>query len=43
MTQEALNQIVDRARHGDITAQVVLGQLLCEGIEIKKDINNKRN
>jgi len=40
MTQEALNQIVDRARHGDITAQVVLGQLLCEGTEVKKDINN---
>ena len=40
MTQEALNQILDRARHGDVTAQVVLGQLLCEGRDVKQDISN---
>ena len=40
MTQEALNQILDRARHGDVTAQVVLGQLLCEGKDVKQDISN---
>ena len=40
MTQEALNQILDRARHGDVTAQVVLGQLLCEGKDLKQDIAN---
>lgn len=40
MTQEAINQIVDRARHGDVTAQVVLGQLLCEGKDLKQDIAN---
>lgn len=40
MTQEAINQILDRARHGDVTAQVVLGQLLCEGKDVKQDIAN---
>lgn len=40
MTQEAINQIVDRARHGDVTAQVVLGQLLCEGKDMKQDMSN---
>ena len=40
MTQEALNQILDRARHGDVTAQVVLGQLLCEGKDVKQDVAN---
>jgi len=40
MTQEAINQIIDRARHGDVTAQVVLGQLLCEGKDMKQDMCN---
>lgn len=40
MTQEAINQILDRARHGDVTAQVVLGQLLCEGKDVKQDVAN---
>lgn len=40
MTQEAINQILDRARHGDVTAQVVLGQLLCKGKDVKQDIAN---
>ena len=40
MTQEAINQILDRARHGDVTAQVVLGQLLCEGKDMKQDMSN---
>lgn len=40
MTQEAINQIIDRARHGDVTAQVVLGQLLCEGKDMKQDMSN---
>jgi SpoVK/Ycf46/Vps4 family AAA+-type ATPase len=40
MTQEAINQIVAAARQGDITAQVVIGKLLCEGKEVKQDMDN---
>lgn len=40
MTQEAINQIVAAARQGDVTAQVVIGKLLCEGKEVKQDMNN---
>lgn len=39
MTQNSLNQLVDAARQGDVTAQVVVGKLLCEGKEVKQDVN----
>lgn len=31
MTQEAFNQIIEAARHGDVLAQTALGIMLCEG------------
>ena len=31
MTQEAFNQIIEAARHGDVFAQAALGIMLCEG------------
>ena len=31
MTQEAFNQIIEAARHGDVFAQTALGIMLCEG------------
>ena len=37
MTKEAIDQIFDRARHGDVFAQTLMGQILCEGKYIKQD------
>lgn len=31
MTREAIDQLFDRANHGDITAQALVGQLFLEG------------
>lgn len=31
MTQEAFNQIIEAARHGNVFAQTALGIMLCEG------------
>lgn len=40
MTQETFNQIIDSARHGDVFAQAVLGNLLCEGKVVQKNIEH---
>lgn len=40
MTQETFNQIIDSAQHGDIFAQTVLGNLLCEGIVVQKNMEH---
>ena len=31
MTREAIEQMFDRAKHGDVTAQALVGQLFLEG------------
>lgn len=31
MTKDAIDQIYDRSRHGDVFAQALMGQILCEG------------
>ncbi len=40
MTKEAIDQIFDRARHGDVFAQVLMGQILIEGKGVQKDVQN---
>lgn len=40
MTKEAIDQIYDRARHGDVFAQALMGQILIEGKDVQKDIQN---
>ena len=40
MTKEAIDQIYDRARHGDVFAQVLMGQILCEGKYVQQDRQN---
>ncbi len=40
MTQEAFNQIINSARHGDVFAQAVLGNLLCEGKVVQKNMEH---
>ena len=40
MTKEAIDQIYDRARHGDVFAQALMGQILIEGKNVQKDVQN---
>lgn len=40
MTKDAIDQIFDRARHGDVFAQVLMGQILCEGKYTQQDRQN---
>ena len=40
MTKNAIDQIFERARHGDVFAQVLMGQLLCEGKYVQQDTKN---
>lgn len=40
MTKEAIDQIFDRARHGDVFAQALMGQILCEGKYVQQDRQN---
>ena len=40
MTKEAIDQIFDRARHGDLFAQILMGQILCEGKYVQPDRQN---
>ncbi len=40
MTKDAIDQIFDRARHGDVFAQTLMGQILCEGKYVQQDIQN---
>lgn len=40
MTKDAIDQIYDRARHGDVFAQALMGQILIEGKLVQKDIQN---
>lgn len=37
MTQSAIDQIFDRARHGDVFAQTLMGLILCEGKYVRQD------
>lgn len=37
MTQEAVNQIVDAASHGDVFAQTALGKMLCDGDVVQQN------
>jgi SpoVK/Ycf46/Vps4 family AAA+-type ATPase len=37
MTKDAIDQIFDRARHGDVFAQVLMGQILLEGKYVRAD------
>lgn len=40
MTKNAIDQIFERARHGDVFAQALMGQLLCEGKYLQQDMQN---
>lgn len=40
MTKEAIDQIYDRARHGDVFAQALMGQILMEGRYVPEDRTN---
>ena len=40
MTKNAIDQIFDRARHGDVFAQALMGQILCEGKYVQQDRQN---
>ena len=40
MTQEAIDQMFDRARHGDVFAQTMMGQILCDGRYVQQDRQN---
>ena len=40
MTKNAIDQIYDRARHGDVFAQTLMGQILCEGKYVQQDRQN---
>ncbi len=40
MTKEAIDQIYDRARHGDVFAQTLMGQILMEGRYVPEDRTN---
>lgn len=40
MTREAIDQIYDRARHGDVFAQALMGQILLEGKYVQADRTN---
>ena len=40
MTKDAIDQIFDRARHGDVFAQTLMEQILCEGKYVQQDRQN---
>lgn len=40
MTREAIEQMFDRAKHGDVTAQALVGQLFLEGKYIQESRDN---
>ena len=40
MTKDAIDQIFDIARHGDVFAQTLMGQILCEGKYVQQDREN---
>lgn len=40
MTKGAIDQIFDRARRGDVFAQALMGQILCEGKYVSCDMQN---
>lgn len=40
MTKEAIDQIYDRARHGDVFAQALMGQFLCEGKYVQQNVDH---
>ena len=40
MTKGAIDQIFDRARHGDVFAYTLMGQILCEGKYVQQDRQN---
>ena len=40
MTKDAIDQIYDRARHGDVFAQALMGQILMEGKYVQADRTN---
>lgn len=40
MTKEAIDQIFDSARRGDVFAQALMGQILCEGKYVQQDRQN---
>lgn len=40
MTQEAFNQIIEAARHGDVFAQTALGIILCEGKIVQPNLEH---
>ena len=40
ITKEAIDQIYDRARHGDVFAQALMGQILIEGKYVQEDRTN---
>lgn len=40
MTKEAIDQIFNQARHGDVFAQVLMGQILMEGKYVQEDRTN---
>ena len=40
MTKDAIDQIFDRVRHGDVFAQTLMGQILCEGKYVQQDRQN---
>ena len=40
MTKNAIDQIYDRARHGDVFAQALMWQILCEGKYVLQDRQN---
>lgn len=40
MTKEAIDQIYDRARHGDVFAQALMGQFLCEGKYVPQNVDH---
>lgn len=40
MTKNAIDQIYERARHGDVFAQALMGYILCEGKYVQQDRQN---
>lgn len=40
MTKDAIDQIFDMACHGDVFAQTLMGQILCEGKYVQQDRQN---
>lgn len=40
MTKTSIDQVFERARHGDVFAQTLMGIILCEGKYVQQDIQN---